>query len=218
MKCKQFIAWLKSKNACADAVAWAGETGGLAKCWRRCANPSWMLWALERLGLLDARRTQLFSCWCVRHMPLADGRVVWDLLTDQRSRAAVEVAERYAVGDATADDLYAARAAAEAAALAAEAAAWAARAAAEVTAEAAEVTARAAWAAAGAARAAAEVTAEAAAWAARAAAEVTAEAAAWAARAASEAAWAVQCAEIRRAWTLAEVEAALALARGEVQP
>ena len=204
MKCKQFIAWLKSKNACADAVAWAGETGGLAKCWRRCANPSWMLWALERLGLLDARRTQLFSCWCVRHTPLADGRVVWDLLTDQRSRAAVEVAERYAVGDATADDLYAAWAAAEAAALAAEAAAWAAV---EAAAE------DAAWDAWDAAREAAE-----AAEAAGAAEAAEAADAAWAAgAAASEAARAVQCAEIRRAWTLAEVEAALALAKGEVK-
>jgi hypothetical protein len=77
------------------------------------------IWAATRKGMLDDRTLRLFACKCVRE--------VWHLLTDKRSRKAVEVAERYAVGEATSEELDAARAAAWAAAWdAARAAAWAA--------------------------------------------------------------------------------------------
>ena len=55
------------------------------------------------------RELRLFACWSVRNTPLADGRTVWDLLADKRSQTAVEVAERYADGLATYDELAAAR-------------------------------------------------------------------------------------------------------------
>jgi len=71
----------------------------------------------------NEKSARLFSCWCVRQ--------VWHLLTDARSRKAVEVAEKYAEGKATQADLSAARDAAMAAArdaamAAARDAAWAA--------------------------------------------------------------------------------------------
>ena len=44
------------------------------------------LWALIRL--MDERQQRLFACQCVRE--------IWHLLDDERSRNAVEVAERYA--------------------------------------------------------------------------------------------------------------------------
>ncbi len=66
-----------------------------------------------------SRELRLFGCWCARQ--------VWHLLTDQRSRNAVEVAERFANGQATKEELAAAGDAAGAAAGdAAGAAAWAA--------------------------------------------------------------------------------------------
>ena len=69
------------------------------------------------LWMADAERDlRLFACWCVRNTPLHDGRTAWDLLTDKRSQTAVEVAERYADGLATQDELDAAWAAAWAAA------------------------------------------------------------------------------------------------------
>ena len=83
------------------------------------------LWALQAVPDKQAderdKLARLYACWCVRQ--------VWHLLTDGRSRAAVAVSERYAVGDATQDELsaaYAAAASAYAAGDAAYAAAYAA--------------------------------------------------------------------------------------------
>ena len=58
------------------------------------------IWAATRKGMLDDRTLRLFACKCVRE--------VWHLLTDERSRKAVEVAELYAVGEATDEELAAA--------------------------------------------------------------------------------------------------------------
>jgi hypothetical protein len=63
-----------------------------------------MMWGLNELDYADDRELRLYACWCVR--------LGWDRLTDPRSRAAVEVVERYARGEATADEFTAARAAA----------------------------------------------------------------------------------------------------------
>ena len=115
------------------------------------------LWALRCLPEHDALWRK-YAVWCARQ--------VEHLMTDERSCTALDVAWRYACGEATEEELGAAGAAADAAAGAAAdaaaeaawAAAEAARAAAEAAraaAEAAWAAAEAAWAAAGAARAAA---------------------------------------------------------------
>ena len=112
------------------------------------------LWVVCRDEFIDAKTLRLFAVWCAREaLKLVDS-------PDPRSVAACEVAERYANGQATRDEL----SAAGAAALAAAWAAWAAAGAAAWPAAWA-----AAWASAWAARAAAWPAAGAAAWAARAA-------------------------------------------------
>lgn len=73
------------------------------------------IWAFTRKGIVDERTQRLFACKCVRDTPLDDGRKVWDLLTDDRSRNAVEIAERFANGEATLEELNAAWDAARAA-------------------------------------------------------------------------------------------------------
>jgi hypothetical protein len=91
--------------------------------WLRSDNPSAMLDACSA----SSRKLRLFACACCRE--------VWYLLDDPHGRRAVEVAELYADGEATMEELAAARdaawvaawdAAGDAARDAAEDAAWAA--------------------------------------------------------------------------------------------
>jgi len=105
-------------GACPEGRKWA-----LANCrdmdhaWETL-TPEWLTWVAMREGVLDDRTLRLFSVWCYRQ--------VQHLMTDPRSVAAVDVAERFANGDATVEELKVARAAATATAWATSAAAWAA--------------------------------------------------------------------------------------------
>ena len=135
-------------DACEEGRKWA-----LANCrdmdhaWD-ALKPEWLIWVATRRGVLDDRTLRLFAAWCARQ--------VQHLMKDPRSVAALDVAERFANGAATADELIAAedaaRDAAEDAARAVEAAAWAAEAAAWAAEAAARAVEDAAWAAAWAAR------------------------------------------------------------------
>jgi len=101
------------------------------------------IWAFTQpLSGVDDRTLRLFACKCVRDTHLPDGRKVWDLLTDEHSRNAVIVAERFANGEATEEDLIAAR---DAARDAAWVAAWVAI---EAARDAAEAARDAVWVAA----------------------------------------------------------------------
>lgn len=114
-------------RACGDSREWAVRNCKTMQDVWRDTKPEWLIWMATRQGVLDDRTLRLFDCWSVRQ--------VWHLLTDERSRHAVEVAERYASGCATDEELAAAMAAAWDAASAAardavrdaaSAAAWAA--------------------------------------------------------------------------------------------
>ena len=162
----------RKHSACADGMHWALDNCvSMEDAWGKL-KPEWMIWVATRKGVLTDRELRLFAVSCARS--------VEHLMTDERSREALRVSERYANGDATKADLAAASAAASAAA---KAAAKAAR--------------GAAWGVIGASRAAVRAVA-ATAWAVSAAVWAVSDAAsatAWAARAASanarETTWAV---------------------------
>jgi hypothetical protein len=108
--------------ACRDGRAFALTQPTMADVWDKCPRADWLLWILNKLDQqADDRTLRLFAVWCARNTPLSDGRKTGDMLTDPRSLAALEVAERYANGEATQEELDAARAAAWAAAWAAQA-------------------------------------------------------------------------------------------------
>ena len=111
---KQFC---DATNACKDGRKWALTQPTMADVWDNCPRADWLVWISDKLGhRSDDRTLRLFAIWCARNTPVADGRKTGDLLTDPRSLAALEVAERYAHGNATDDELYAARSAASVAA------------------------------------------------------------------------------------------------------
>jgi hypothetical protein len=113
MKTKDF---LKKHSACKDGAKWALSIGEeMDAVWDAMIEQGkhdWLLWTATRPGVFPDTVLRKLACRFVRETPLSDGRKVWDLLTDERSRKAVEVAERYADGKATYEELEAARAAA----------------------------------------------------------------------------------------------------------
>ena len=87
-------------DACDDGRDWAlANCKTMAGVWAT-ARPDWLVWVATRSGVLDDRTLRLFAVHCARS--------VEHLLTDQRSRDAIDVAERFARGDATPGELAAA--------------------------------------------------------------------------------------------------------------
>lgn len=138
----RFARQYKTMRDCYAALL-AGEAGDNSR--------DWAIWTATRPGVMSARDLRLFAVRCARQ--------VQHLMKDQRPITALDVAERYANGEATDEELKAAQDAALAARAAADAA-WAAADAAWAADENAAWAARdAAW---GAARAAAGKAARAA--------------------------------------------------------
>lgn len=119
---KEGRAWLRKRGACEKGYKWACENcATLDDVWAT-ARPDWLIWVATHPGCLDDRTLRLFAVWCARQ--------VQHLMEDERSIAALDVAERFANGEATSEELAAAGAAAGAtagAAWVAAGAAWDAR-------------------------------------------------------------------------------------------
>lgn len=108
--------FLRKHKACEEGAKWAlSVSNDMAVVWDALieqGNHSWLLWTATRPGVFPDAALRKMACRFVRETPLMDGRAVWDLLTDERSRKAIEVAETYADGKATDEELNSARSAA----------------------------------------------------------------------------------------------------------
>lgn len=88
-------------HACPEGRKWAlANCATMQQAWKT-AKPEWVTWIATREGVLSDRELRLFAVWCARQ--------VQHLMIDPRSIAALDVAERYARGEASADELTAAR-------------------------------------------------------------------------------------------------------------
>ena len=124
MNALQFAEYLKSINACDPACKWQ-EGKDLETVWNTCERGDWMIWLLVNSeNEVTDRELRLIAVKCARQ--------VQHLMKDERSINALDVAERFANGEATQEELNAAGDAARAAwaaamaAGAAAGAAWAA--------------------------------------------------------------------------------------------
>jgi hypothetical protein len=87
-------------KACKEGRDWAlANCESMFDAWGKLP-PEWLIWVATRRGVLTDKELRLFAVFCVRS--------VEHLLTDQRSKNAIEVAERFVNGDATDEELAAA--------------------------------------------------------------------------------------------------------------
>ena len=105
---------LSRQNACAEARTWAKTQPDLQTVWTACKRSDWMIWLLARTTLdQDDPRLRLMAC------DFAEA-VLKDVPEgEDRPRRAIEVARRFAAGEASQEEMAAARDAARAAAWAA---------------------------------------------------------------------------------------------------
>ena len=115
---KQLIELLKSKGACMDARKWIGRKSAKT-AWQKCERSDWLFWICGALGV-DRKQIVLAACACARlALPFVKKG-------EDRPRVCIETTERWVRGEATIEQVKAARVAAAAYASAAYAAAAAA--------------------------------------------------------------------------------------------
>ena len=98
-------------GACAPGRDWAAQFPNMASAWEALIaerRHDWLIWTATCPGVFDDRTLRLMVIRFVRETPIGNGRYVVDLLTDPRSLAGLNVAERYAQGQASLAELSAA--------------------------------------------------------------------------------------------------------------
>ena len=99
--------YLQKHNACREGAAYARTQKSLAEVWDNCPKLEWLFWMLAKQPNKPEKELRLFAVWCARQ--------VQHLMKDKRSLDALDVAERFALGKASVEELRAAWDAARAA-------------------------------------------------------------------------------------------------------
>ena len=83
-------------DACERGREWAlKKCSTMQQAWDE-ARPDWVVWIAARNGVLTHKELILFAVFCARQNE--------HLLTDQRSKDAITIAEKFANGEATQED------------------------------------------------------------------------------------------------------------------
>jgi len=104
---------LQKLGACKEAIEWVGDMT-LEQAWKKCQRGDWMLWLYAKMYPENKRELTLAKAHCTN--------TVRQLMKDERSRKAVDIAIAYGEGNATEAQLKNAANAADAAYAAANAA------------------------------------------------------------------------------------------------
>ena len=94
---KKHVIWLRKHKACPEVIEWAKQFDSLQETWNACNRIDWLFWFINQTEVNYDKELRLFACWCIRQ--------VWHLLKDDRSKNAVIVAEKFAVGKASKEEL-----------------------------------------------------------------------------------------------------------------
>jgi hypothetical protein len=110
-------------DACKEGREWAYKqlpkksNAMMSELWPLIkSRPSDLKWVATRDGVFSDKNLRLMACRFIREIKVTGDKTLWDLMTDERSRNAVIIAERFANGEATSEELATAAYAAYAAA------------------------------------------------------------------------------------------------------
>ena len=104
---KTHVEFLESLNACSDAITYAEQYPTLQAAWFSCGRPDWMLWLCERLPALDVTSQE----WRLLDCDFAEDALQYIPPTEEVRdvcEGVIEVARRFALGDASEEELSAA--------------------------------------------------------------------------------------------------------------
>ena len=96
MNAIEFHRYLCSANACHEALEWS-EGMTLSKAWSRCHRGDWMLSLIQQFGDYDFK--------IITMIKVKAARLVQHLMEDKRSLDALDVADKFALGNATRNEL-----------------------------------------------------------------------------------------------------------------
>jgi len=89
---KEFIEWLKIQSACIQGME-SVKKQTPQDFWDNCSRPDWLLWLIRRMKNID-----IIS---IKKCAIAFARTVQPLMKDERSIFALDIAEKYLIGQAT---------------------------------------------------------------------------------------------------------------------
>ena len=81
-----------NRDACSEAVKWAGNYKTMHEAWEKCERPDWMLWAAKRLNLFTKKQSvKLAIIFAERVLPKFEAKYP----EDKRPRRAIQAAKRW---------------------------------------------------------------------------------------------------------------------------